>query len=212
MSIIEHPQADRRIVLHGVAWPTYEALLHDLADSSSPRLAFSEGILEMMSPSDEHEDCKHVLRRMIEIWAEQRDVPFRATGSRTWKSSALQRGVEPDEAYYIRHEQQVRGKRELDLSRDPPPDLALEVEITHSSVDKLEIYAVLGIPELWRFDGETLRILELNSAGHYVAREQSLNLPGFPVGQISHWRERHHQVDETAWAREFRESARISAP
>src|SRR5665213_674515 len=112
MSIIEHPQAERRIVLRGVAWPTYESLLRDLADSSSPRLAYSEGTLEMMSPSDEHEDCKHVLRRMIEIWAEEHNVPFRAAGSRTWRNSVLQRGVEPDEAYYIRHEQKVRGKRE----------------------------------------------------------------------------------------------------
>ncbi len=163
---------EQRMVLYHVSWETYERLLHDYEQCSSPRFTYDRGILEIMSPFSEHEAFGRFLDFVLAAWADATDTLVRITGSTTYKREDLQRGFEPDSSYYIQHEAAVRGKERIDLRVDPPPDLVVEIDITHSSLDKLSIYAQVGVPEVWRYDGARLHLLVLRK-GTYVAGTQS---------------------------------------
>jgi Uma2 family endonuclease len=163
---------EQRMVLYHVSWDTYERLLHDYEQCSSPRFTYDRGILEIMSPFSEHEAFGRFLDFVLAAWADATDTLVRITGSTTYKREDLQRGFEPDSSYYIQHEAAVRGKERIDLRVDPPPDLVVEIDITHSSLDKLSIYAQVGVPEVWRYDGARLHLLVLRK-GTYVAGTQS---------------------------------------
>ena len=168
---------ETRALLPNVSWSTYEALLEDMGPHTG-RLAYEEGLLEIMSPSGAHELMKGVIRSLIEAYAAEFGMKFTPRGSLTLKRQLLDRGAEPDECYYF--QKGVR-KDEIDLAVDPPPDLVLEIEITKSALNKLGIYAAFGVPELWRFDGERLRIHVLEPEGSYVeAPGASCLEPGAP--------------------------------
>src|SRR6185437_12890528 len=186
MAIVEQKRAEQRFVMHGVSWNTYELLLADLANRSSPRVTYDQGRLELMSPSDEHEQYRRLLGRMIDIWTLENRIPIRSFGATTFKREASQRGIEADECYYVRNEALVRGRRGLDLDADPPPDLAFEIDVSASSLGKLELYAALGVPEFWLFTGEMLTMYEFRSDA-YQTVDVSLNLPGFPAADVAHW-------------------------
>jgi Uma2 family endonuclease len=159
---------EQRMVLYNVSWETYERLLHDYEQSSAPRFTYDRGVLEIMSPFSEHEAYGRFLDFVLGAWAEATNTLVRVTGSTTYKREDLQRGFEPDSSYYIQHEAWVRDKERIDLSIDPPPDLVVEIDITHSSLDKLSIYAQVGVPEVWRYDGTQLHMLTLQQ-GAYAA-------------------------------------------
>lgn len=197
--------ADQRIVMHGVSWRTYELLLADLADHRTPRIAFDQGRLELVSPSDEHEECRRLIGRMIDIWTLEKRIPIRGLGSTTFKRETSQRGVEADECYYIANEPLVRGRRGIDLETDPPPDLAIEVDVSGSSLGKLELYAALRVPEVWRFSRQTLRVYRLSEDGEYQLAGESRNLPGFPTKRVADWVARAQELDETTWATSFQD-------
>jgi Uma2 family endonuclease len=118
-------------------------------------------------PLDPHESYKKLLGRLIEAATEELDIEIRSLGSRTCDREDLAKGLEPDQCYYIQNEAIVRGIEQINLSFYPPPDLALEIDITSSSVNRMSIYAALGIPEIWRFDGAMLTMMELRE-GRYV--------------------------------------------
>jgi Uma2 family endonuclease len=136
--------AEQRVVLSNVSWETFEGLSADNGVRGG-RMAYEEGSLEIMSPSREHEMLKSVLGRLVDAYAQEMGIDIAATGSTTLKLELKKRGLEPDESYYIQNEAAMRGRVDLDLERDPPPDLAIEVEITRSALDKLGIYAALGV-------------------------------------------------------------------
>src|SRR5437763_1813121 len=185
-TVLESPrkaQADTRFVIHGVDWETYDAISHALGDHRT-RLTFDGENLELMSPSPIHEWSANLLGRMLEALALELDLPIRGGGSTTFKRSSIERGLEPDECFWIQSESAVRGKMELDFLLDHPPDLAFGVDISRSSLDRLEIYASLGIPEVWTFDGESLRIRLLQPGGKYVETDASLCLPLLPVDEV----------------------------
>jgi Uma2 family endonuclease len=194
--------AEERVVLRNVPWQTFEHLLVVLGDRRSVRLAYAGGDLELMSPLARHEFAKSFIGRLIETWASARNVPVAGRGSLTLRREDLQRGAEPDECYYIQNEQAVRGLQNIDLSRDPPPDLIVEVDITSQSTLRLGIYAALGIPEVWRFDGQTLTILRLCNGG-YAPGSESLVLPGFPTALILPMVRMAETEGETAAVRQF---------
>lgn len=191
------------VVLYNIAWPTYEAIV---AENRNPgtRFTYDRGTLEIMSPSEEHERFKRLLGRMIEAMTEELGIPIRSAGSTTWKSEIREQGLEPDECYYVANEPRIRGRREVDLTVDPPPDLAIEVEITRRWIDKIPIYAGLGIPEVWRYDGKTLHSEQLQSDGTYALRDQSSAFPFLPLAEIPRFLQRCDTTDETSWIREFR--------
>ena len=208
MATVERTEAPLRLVLDGISWETYEKLLDDLGDQPSPRMTYDRGRLEFMLPTDEHEEYKHLIGLMVVFWSVGKRIPQRGLASMTIRKRHLLRGLEPDECFYVLNEQAVRGKKKIDLSVDPVPDLAIEVDVSRPSEEKLEIYAVLGIPEVWLFDGDSLRVHQLSAEGKYVMREDSINLPGFPLAQVPEWVERAFDTDETSWAIEFQEWVR----
>ncbi|MBI3464969.1 MAG: Uma2 family endonuclease [Planctomycetes bacterium] len=194
---------DQRVVLRNVSWQTLNALLEEMGDRPI-RIAYDRGELELMSPSREHERCKHLLGRLIAVLTEELDIALDGCGSMTFRKDGVERAVEPDECYYILHEPQVRGKRDLDLAVDPPPDLAVEIDISSSSINRMAIYAELRVPELWRFNGEALRVFHLGSDGQYVQRDYSLCFPQLPLSVIERFLNRRNEVHVTQLVKEFR--------
>ena len=170
--------AERRFLLDGVSWQFYETCLAEIGDRPI-RLTYRNGSIEMMSPSEEHERFKRLLARLVDAATEELNIPIRSSGSTTWRKQELDAGLEPDNCYYIEHEAQVRGKREVDLDVDPAPDLAIEIEITTSAVNRMAIYAALGVPEVWRFDGQTLSIHGLAEDGAYHRLDRSRERQSF---------------------------------
>lgn len=164
------------LVLHDLSWPKYEKLLAAL-DDRHLRLTYDRGTLEIMPLSPEHERCKVLVRRLAEVLAEELDVEMGGLGSITCRQEDLERGLEPDECYYIKNFPKIRGKKRLNLRRDPPPDLAMEIDVTHSSLDRMEIYAALKVPEVWRYDGK-LRFYEYRGVKGYREVPRS---PTFPL-------------------------------
>src|SRR3954454_19090485 len=159
-------EPEPRIVLRGVGWEGYERML-ELVGDRPIRLTYDRGDLELMVPSHDHERYKSLLGRLIETLTLELDLPCDAAGSTTWRKQLEDRGLEPDECYYLANAERVSG-RKIDLEVDPPPDLAIEVEISRSALDRMGIYAALGVPEVWRFDGETLRVAQLRADGTYA--------------------------------------------
>lgn len=164
------------VILHDVHWETYQALVKDSEEQANKRLTYDQGILEIMTPLPEHEIYKKLLDRFVLVTVEEMGIEMRSLGSCTWSRQDLRQGLEPDECYYISHEKNVRGKIEIDLNIDPPPDLAIEIDITSSSLSRMGIYAALGVAEIWRFDGQILRIYQLVD-GEYQAGDNSVVFP-----------------------------------
>lgn len=195
---------DRRFLLRGVSWATYEALLADLGGRPI-RLSYDAGELELMSPSGEHDRLKHRFGRLVTALTEELDIPVDGCGSATLRRGDVNKGLEPDEGFYIRNEPRVRGKIAIDLDVDPPPDLVIEIEIASSSVDREGIYAALGVPELWRHDGESLRVFRLRPDGvAYEPAEVSPSFPFLPLREFEGFIRPRPGEDQTSWSKRFR--------
>lgn len=203
MAISELPRTEASFLLRQVSWDFYETCLAEIGDRAV-RLTYHRGNLEMMSPSKEHERCKRAIGRMIEALTEELNVPIQSAGSTTWRRKDLDCGLEPDECYYIEHEAQVRGRDTADPSSNPPPDLAVEIEITASALQRMPIYAELGVRELWRYDGKTLSFLQLADDGQYHACPRSLSFPLLLVEDLTRFMDARNDTDETTWIRSFR--------
>lgn len=168
--------SDRRFVLESADWSTYLRLLEALGDRHI-FVTYDRGRIELMSPSFTHETCKTLLRRFLDTLSLELNIEIRSGGSTTFKREDLDRGLEPDECYWVRNEPQVRDQIKVDLTRDPPPDLAVEIDVTRSSIDRQGIYAALGVPEIWRYDGKSLRVYLLQADRSYVQSERSAAFP-----------------------------------
>ncbi len=195
---------EERVLLPNISWRTYESILHEAGDHSRIRLTYDRGWLEIMSPSAAHEGFRHHLRRLLDMVTLEMNIPIQGGGQLTFRREDLERGLEPDECYWIANEPAVRGLVDYNPNRDPPPDLALEVEITSSAVDRMAIYAELGVPEVWRFDGHSLRVHVLTKAGKYVIRPRSKAFPFLPLEKLVAFAKRDRRTDETTWIRRFR--------
>ena len=168
----------QRLLLHDVSWAEFEAILAELGEQRGSRIAYDNGLLEIMAPLPEHESDKEIIGDLLKALLEELDIEFRSLGSTTFKHEAMLKGIEPDQCFYIQNEAAVRGKKRLDLAVDPPPDLALEVDIT--SRTHPDTYAALGVPELWRRSGPTLRIYQLQN-GQYMEVDNSPTFPDWPL-------------------------------
>lgn len=195
-------QPETRILIPNIRWEIFEALGD--SDCAGTRFAYDKGMLEIMSPSVEHEWFHRIWGQVVETVTEELNIPRLSAGATTLKLPLEKRGLEPDECYYLAHEQQMRGKRDLDLSVDPPPDLAIEVDISRSSLNKLSIYADIGVPEVWLYDGESLRVQRLQADGTYVQQDASPAFPFLDFKEIERFMERCEQLGETGWIRAFR--------
>jgi Uma2 family endonuclease len=191
------------IILKGIHWETYQSLVRDLETQPSKRLTYDNGALEIRMPLPPHERYKKWLGRLVEIVTEELGIEIASLGSCTWSREDLRKGLEPDECYYIQNEAAVRGKETITLSVDPPPDLAIEVDSTSSSLDRMGIYAALGVPEVWRYDFKVMTFWVLVD-GEYVSRETSIALPLVTATAVQVLLSDAVSMGETSWARRVR--------
>jgi Uma2 family endonuclease len=198
---------EQRVTLHNVSWETYVRLLADLQDSSAPRLTYDRGTLEIMSPSSEHERYNRTVARIVEELAVERNVNFDSLGSTTFRRDDIDRGFEPDSCFYIQNAGRILGKKRIDLTVDPPPDLVIEIDITVSSLDKFPIFAQVGVPEVWRFDGGRLAIYEL-AGGEYQERDASITFPAVTASDVTAFIKESETMDRPEWVRKLRGWAR----
>lgn len=199
----------RCVLIENVDWQAYEAIGEAFRDRANIRLTYDRGRLEIMTLSAEHERLKILIGYLIQVLAEETALRICSFGSTTYKRDILERGLEPDQCFYYRNLARVRGLRRIDLSRDPPPDLAVEVDVTNSSLNRMSIYAHLGVSELWRLEGETLRVYGLGTAAAYEPADGSSAFPAVPVSELVQFLRLGIDEDDTtmiqacrAWVRE----------
>ncbi|MEG4395256.1 Uma2 family endonuclease [Microcoleus sp. BROC3] len=201
------PSQSSGILLKNISWKTYESLLNELAQQRGIRLTYDRGNLEIMTPSAPHEKYKKILGRFVESVSDELNVEICSLGSLTCRREDLARGLEPDQCYYIENEDVVWDKEQIDLNQDPPPDLVVEIDVTSSSIDRLSLYASLGVPEVWRYDGNRLIIYQLE-AQEYGERNVSPTFPFLSQVDMLRFLELRRTTKENALIRLFREWVR----
>lgn len=202
MSTLMKEESETRIVLENVNWEIFVALA-DERRGSVPRLSYNEGVLEMMSPKRKHENISCLLGRMIEAYSEIRGIEILSVASVTVKRSDLKKAYEADESYYVTNIDKVLAKEELDFEVDPPPDLVIEVKLTSSTIDKLELFAAMQVREVWRHDGTSVQFYRLSN-GRYDCIAESTELPGLSSDLINRYLDQRLQAGETTWILAFR--------
>jgi Uma2 family endonuclease len=201
MTAILFAPPEEMIHLSGISWNTYETLLAELSDRRF-RLTYNRGNLEIMSPSPEHERFKKVSGRFVETMAEELNIPIEPLGSTTFKRPELS-GAEPDECFYITNIGVVRGKKRLDLTEDPAPDLVVEIDVTNSSLNRLQVYADLGVAEVWIYNGESLTIEQLQN-GIYITSQTSQFFANIPITEIAKFLQQAETMDYLELVKAFR--------
>jgi Uma2 family endonuclease len=199
------------VVLDGVRWQTYQALLDDLGDRHI-RLTYDRGNLEITAPQFRHERYSGVLGQLVKALASAAKVRVVSAWSTTFQREDLERGLEPDRCFYIRNLDAVLGKLEIDLSIDPPPDLAIEIDIMSSCLDRLGVYAALGVPEVWRFDGEHFQVLLRSNETGYDTAAASPTFPTLPIAEVAELLHDVVALDDETQERRVRAWVRKHAP
>jgi Uma2 family endonuclease len=205
VAIAEPPQ-EQHFLLRNIDWSQYRSFADALGEAHV-RLTYDRGRLELMTLSHGHERWSNLLGRFVEVLTEELNMPCQSGGSTTLNREGVERGLEPDQCYYIEHEPAVRDKDDIDLDTDPPPDLVVEVDVSRSSLSRMDIYAALGVPEVWRFDGTSLHVYRLTE-GRYVESNQSPHFPHLPLAEVQAFLLRRNTVDETSLIRSFRQWVR----
>jgi Uma2 family endonuclease len=206
---IRPPQepGEPQLILHNVGWDDYEAMLRIVGDRRI-RVTYDGGDMEVSMPSQRHEQAAQLLGLFIPRLAEELEIPYEPLGMTTWKKPGAAKGLEPDQCYYIQNHAVVREKEVLDLEIDPPPDLAIEVDITSSPLNRMGIYAELGVPEVWRHDDCRLTMYQLQLDGGYQPSETSRCFPALRPADVERFIERGRTTDKLQWARELRDWVR----
>jgi Uma2 family endonuclease len=194
--------AGQRIYLHDVSWEEFEQILLELGDKRATRIAYCAGELEIRMPLPEHERIKVLISSLLVVLLEELDLPWESLGSATFKNSNMKTGIEPDDCFYLANCQAVIGKKRLDLNIDPPPDLAIEIDLT--SPTQLSAYEALGVPEIWRYQQGKLAIFILVE-GHYIESSFSSLFPSLPIAAgISAILARSNEILMSESRKEFR--------
>jgi Uma2 family endonuclease len=207
MTLAQLPSFTQHVVLHGVTWEDYEKILSEIGDGSA-RVTFLDGSMEIMSPLPEHEDEKTIIARLVEELTVEVGLPNRGFGSTTFRRKDRRGGLEPDECFYIHNESRVRGMKRFDPKKYPPPDLAIEIDVTNRSIPKEPVYARLGVPEIWRYNGRSLVVLLLAKDGTYAQAPGSALFPFLPIDQFVPFIHRMVAEEPNSVIREFRMWAR----
>ena len=209
MSIAPSPKlqtAGSCLRLSEVDWQTYTRLLWVFAERPAVRMTYDRGELEIMSPLLMHDDDGRFFGRLVVALTEELGLPIKAGGSVTMRRRKKKRGIEADECFWIANAQRMAGCRRLDLRTDPPPDLAIEVDVTNSSMDRLSIYATLGVPEVWRLDEDKLTFYVLDEKGAYQTATASRSFPLVtPADLLRFLQQAREAGDQNVVVRQFRE-------
>lgn len=207
--------AEQRVTLQNISWQFFEAMLNELGIASNARLAYDQGNLEIMSPLFAHEHIKRLLERCVETLCEELNLPIRSAGSLTCKRQDLLKGIEPDSCFYIQTEPLIRHLQNIDLERDSPPDLILEVDFSNSSLNKEPIQLALGIPEVWRYAGGHLTIKRLQQGqsgeNQYRVMTVSPTFNDLPLIEIPQFLGQSSQLGEAGVIRAFRQWVKSGA-
>jgi Uma2 family endonuclease len=173
---ITHMPDGGTLILNDVSWDEYEQLVADLEQWNGIRVTYDQGRLEIMSPSKKHEAAKEIIARMMHVLAEEMDVAVEALGSTTYKQKWLQRGLEPDCCFYVQNADKIISVMDIKLEIDPPPDIAVEVDVSHASDTKLKIYAGMKVPEVWLYNRQGTHMYQLVE-DRYVSIDASITFP-----------------------------------
>ncbi len=195
-------EREQRFRLSCVPWKTYVVYSDDLGPRHV-RVTYDQGEMELMTLSSRHERGKKRLARLIEALAEEMAIDIASYGSMTCRREDLARALEPDECYWIANEKAVRGREDVEFPQNPPPDLAVEVEISRSTLERLPLYASLGVPEVWRWDGRRLLVGLLGEDGQYHDSNKSVSFPFLPLSEMVRFLTRI-EPSETQLLLEFR--------
>ncbi|MDZ8034391.1 Uma2 family endonuclease [Nostoc sp. DedSLP04] len=171
----------QQMLLKDISWQQLEDILEEMGERRAARISYSHGWLEIMVPLPEHEKDKELIGDLVKILLEILKIDFEPFGSTTLKNERMCQAVEPDTSFYIQNQAAVIGKNRIYLNIDPPPDLAIEIDIT--SRTRFQNYEILGVPELWRHTQQGLEILLLKE-GKYIKSESSPNFPGIPIVEL----------------------------
>ncbi|PZU98336.1 MAG: Uma2 family endonuclease [Pseudanabaena sp.] len=209
IAVQDRQLAEERVILHNISWQTFESLLADLGDRRTTLFHYLNGTLEIMSPLSLHEGSNRFIDDLIRAFSDELEIDLRKLGSLLMKIPELKLGAEPDSCYYIQNEPKIRDKEVIIVGQDPPPDLVLEVDITNPSDRRLPIYALIGIPEVWRYDSYSLEFLALQNE-EYIAIEKSLAFPDLPAAIIVEYVQQRLILGESATLREFRKWIRAN--
>jgi Uma2 family endonuclease len=196
---------EQSVILHNISWETYERLLNEQQGSGNTRLNYDQGVLEIMILSLQHEWLKHTLMILVEWIANERSLDIFGAGSTTFRRADAARGFEPDACFYFTHAERIRACEEIDLAVDPAPELVVEIDITHFSLNKFPIFAALGVAEVWRHDGHHLTINVLDD-GAYCEQSESRLLPGITDVQLTQLIQSSRQLPRTAWIQQVRQA------
>jgi Uma2 family endonuclease len=199
--------SEQRVLLSNISWKLYENLLAEQGNQRSTRIAYYQGQLEIMVPLSEQENRNILIDRLIVTLIEELNLEYNPFGLMTIKKRQKSAGKEPDSCYYIQNEALVRGRTKLDFAQDPPPDLALEIDITSSSLNQFDLYADLGVPEIWRYDGRSIKFYQLEN-GEYAECDFSLAWTMLPTAKVDEFIDRTQTAGATTAVREFREWVR----
>ncbi len=201
---------ESKVVLKGVSWQTFQALLTDVGDDRAWRIAYDNGVLEIRMPYQEHEQPIIMLAYFVNAIADELEIEVMHVGALLLEREELKSAIEPDTCFYIQNEALVRS-RDIDLETDPPPDLAVESDYTNSSLNKFAIYAALGVPEIWRYRRQTLEAYQLVE-GKYESVAQSVVFPFLPIAEIPEFIEQSKAIGQRAAVRLFRVKIRELLP
>jgi Uma2 family endonuclease len=204
--LVHAPTREQRLLLSLVSWDKYEQMAAWF-EGRHLRLTYDRGELEIRTVSHPHEFGKHQIGILVILLVEELNIDIHGGGSMTFKREDLDRGLEPDECYWIEHEPQMRNVEEYDPQQDPPPDLVLEVEVSRSALDRMGIYAAMKVPEIWRWDGENLSFWLLKR-GKHVASPVSRSFPMLSAHEIVRFVRMRGTMSETRLLRTFREWVR----
>jgi Uma2 family endonuclease len=190
------------ILLENVTWETYERLLRE-AGERHIRMTYDDGDLEIMTLSFGHENIGEIIGALIRAFALVLKLPLRSGGSTTLRKKLKRKGLEPDKCFWIKNEKAMRGKTKWHASKDPPPDLAVEVDVTHSSLDRMGIYAALRVAEVWRYRAKKLRVHVLGQDGANHEAPTSSVFPHLDIGKVNEFVHAAATLDETTLVANF---------
>jgi Uma2 family endonuclease len=199
------PVGEKRVTLHGLTWQGYQQILTALPQTRAARLTYDRGVLEISMPLEEHENSGRLIELFIRILVVELGMKMKTMGSTTLDREDLDRSSEPDNAYYIQNQPKVAG-RTVDFKTDPPPDLIVEVDITHTDIDKNRLYASMGVPEFWRYNGQQLKIYQLVE-GEYHEVDLSPTFSAIEKSELYQFLEQARQ-DEVEAELTFRQQIR----
>src|SRR5947209_2864743 len=204
MDAIEHLPAGATLRLPSVSWEEYETLLSDLTDWPGVRVSYDDGKLEIMSPLPEHEEYKDFIYSLVRAISDESGITVETRGSTTFRQKRKAKGAEPDTCFYVQNAQRIIGKRTIDLEVDPPPDVVVEIDTTNESLSKFNIYAAVGVQEIWRYDGERAYIYK-RADQVYVEVAASLAFPSLTSDALTEFIEQSKTQGQTAALAAFKQ-------